>query len=504
MIRVLAVSLARHYAARPLALGLPGARAPVRLLATGATQAPEFPREFTVLEDPRVHDKSLPSFMVGTQNGFLPRQDPLVELPSRFGELEQLLNDMPVSKRNGQPGLLAQGKFGDAALKLPEYDVRDVIDNQVLSALYRDYTFAASAYLLEPCDLRYRATRDYGIGRQILPRNIAVPLSIVAQKIQAKPFMEYALSYCLFNYKRKDPKGDLSYSNLECIRSFEGSASESGFILCHVAMVAHSGPLVKESMRTLEAAEHRDRVAFNTGLRNVLNTYRIINREMEEMWKRSAPDEYLRFRTFIMGTKSQPMFPHGVIYEGVSDEPTFFRGESGANDSMVPLGDNLLELTLRMPENPLTQVLRDFRSYRPTNHREFLEHVQQRASKAGVRRFAEEDPESTALYLANVDQIRDFRHRHWQFTKKYILEHTEHPRATGGSPIVTWLPNQLSTVLRVMEEVSANINTSTLSPELKGLVEEIGKRAVAQRRVLEREVSELRKIFKDQDRADLI
>ena len=29
------------------------------------------------------------------------------------------------------------------------------------------------------------------------------------------------------------------------------------------------------------------------------------------------------------------MFPHGVIYEGVSEEPMSFRGESGANDSMV-------------------------------------------------------------------------------------------------------------------------------------------------------------------------
>lgn len=29
------------------------------------------------------------------------------------------------------------------------------------------------------------------------------------------------------------------------------------------------------------------------------------------------------------------MFPNGVIYEGVSDEPFSFRGESGANDSMV-------------------------------------------------------------------------------------------------------------------------------------------------------------------------
>jgi hypothetical protein len=55
------------------------------------------------------------------------------------------------------------------------------------------------------------------------------------------------------------------------------------------------------------------------------------------MWNRSKPQSYTTFRTFIFGITSQSMFPNGVIYEGVSDEPLSFRGESGANDSMVCL-----------------------------------------------------------------------------------------------------------------------------------------------------------------------
>ena len=53
------------------------------------------------------------------------------------------------------------------------------------------------------------------------------------------------------------------------------------------------------------------------------------------MWDKSKPKGYTTFRTFIFGITSQSMFPNGVIYEGVSDEPMSFRGESGANDSMV-------------------------------------------------------------------------------------------------------------------------------------------------------------------------
>lgn len=71
----------------------------------------------------------------------------------------------------------------------------------MLAALYRDYTFIASSYLLEPCDMKYRKDGDYGLGRDRLPANVAVPLVHVANKINAKPFMEYALSYALYNYK---------------------------------------------------------------------------------------------------------------------------------------------------------------------------------------------------------------------------------------------------------------------------------------------------------------
>jgi hypothetical protein len=54
------------------------------------------------------------------------------------------------------------------------------------------------------------------------------------------------------------------------------------------------------------------------------------------MWGNSKPAEYLSFRVFIFGITSQSMFPNGVIYEGCEDDkPLNFRGESGANDSIV-------------------------------------------------------------------------------------------------------------------------------------------------------------------------
>ena len=197
------------------------------------------------------------------------------------------------------------------------------------------------------------------------------------------------------------------------------------------------------------------------------------------MWAKSSPGSYTQFRTFIFGIQSQSMFPNGVIYEGVSKEPLSFRGESGANDSMIPLCDNLLQVS--MPSTPLTDILKDFRSYRPGNHRNFLEWVDRSSQACQLKRYALDDIETAALYVAALDQVRDFRWRHWCFAREYILKTTDYPTATGGSPIVTWLPNQLQAVLAQILEAAARC-------EKRGWLDDIVDNATAQQRKLENEV----------------
>ena len=101
-----------------------------------------------------------------------------------------------------------------------------------------------------------------------------------------------------------------------------------------------------------------------------------------------------------------------------------------------------------MPDTPLTTILQDFRSYRPGNHREFLEHVKAQSTQLSLKSYALQEDSSAALYLLALNEVRDFRWRHWCFTREYILKKTSHPVATGGSPIVTWLPNQLQAVMQ--------------------------------------------------------
>ncbi|KAL2175756.1 uncharacterized protein P884DRAFT_278907 [Thermothelomyces heterothallicus CBS 202.75] len=500
---------------------------------------------FPVLEDTRPDDRSLPAFMVSTTRGFLPRMDPIETLPPDFDALESILQRMPVKTLSGEPGLLAQGKLGETVdRELP--DLTDAIDKYkddlpLMNALYRDYSFLASAYLLEPCHERFVRGEGYGLARDVLPANIARPIAKCAALCNFKPFMEYAGSYALFNYRLVDPSKGLASDNLRLIRAFEHgldpSSSEAGFVLVHIEMVKHSGPLVAGAVACIDAcsspsssssapssSHRRSRAELNEGLRTVLAALRRVNATMETMWSRSRPADYTSFRTFIFGIASQSMFPRGVLYEGVelSDDDgdyyykdggeeqqqqqqdgrreggrrVAFRGESGANDSMIPLVDNLLSIP--MPDTPLTEILRDFRSYRPGEHRRFLEWVARAAEEGGLKAWAlgldggeeaegeveDEKRETRALWIQVLNQVRDFRWRHWCFAREYIIKRTSHPTATGGSPIVTWLPNQLAAVMDEMVRLYEQVGGAGLGAEVEDIMELVGR----QRETLRKEV----------------
>ncbi|PKS07630.1 hypothetical protein jhhlp_006236 [Lomentospora prolificans] len=459
-----------------------------------------------VLDDTYPDDTTLPAFMVSKTRGFLPRMDPITHLPDEFAQVESILNRMPVKKLDGTPGLLAEFKLGEV-VENELLDLTDAVEKYkdnlpVVNALYRDYSFLASAYLLEPCHERFVKGESYGLARDLLPAQVARPIAKCAEISGFKPWMEYAGSYALFNYRLEDPMAGLEYSNLRLIRAFEHgldpTSSEAGFVLVHVDMVKNSGPLVAGTMACLDslksASSPNQRRDFNAGLRTVLQTMRKVNSTMETMWAKSKPTSYTSFRTFIFGITSQSMFPNGVIYEGVNDnKPMSFRGESGANDSMIPLMDNLL--CVPMPDTPLTEILKDFREYRPSNHRAFLQFVKEHALEIDTKGFAlakdcevadEDVIESRELWLKVLNEVRDFRWRHWCFAREYIIKRTAHPTATGGSPIVTWLPNQLEAVLNEMINIYKEIGgKESLGEECQDIMDLVSR----QRETLRKEVA---------------
>lgn len=335
------------------------------------TRAPQNVRRFT---------KSNAASLAGSSNntsffsdmrghGFLPRLKPMAQLPSEFNALEEILQKMTFYQPDGSAtGLLAKNELRTTVQKdfpdlMAAINKVDVNDDRLNAALFRDFSFLSSAYLLEPCHLQYLNDKSYGLGSDYLPENLAVPMKALADRISyGQPLLEYHYGYSLNNWKllndsnpetlEYDPQAVLPVSkdtsiqdHIGAIRLFNGCKDESGFILVHVAIITQSHRQIQAYDTMYDGARMLNREMTNRGMRASLKALQDMYSIMSSMWNESSPKSYLNFRTFIMGiTGNDDIFPGGVLYKGVSEERLTFRGESGAQDSTLPCVDSAFGL----------------------------------------------------------------------------------------------------------------------------------------------------------------
>ena len=389
-------------------------------------------------------------FEVNHLNGFLPKKSPLAVLPERYNELQVLIDEMPIKKANGQDGLLAiEGAIEDAVKKLKNY--KDVVKNEddifINQALFRAYAFLASAYLLAPSHFSFQKTKKYGKAHKVLPSQISEPFVLVSKKLDVYPFLDYHYAYSLGNYvKIEDSKG-YEWENLAMAAKFSGMDDERGFIMLHVDINQYSPQLVGSILDFINA---KDNHGVNQSLNNCLSSMKSINERRQIMWEASRWKHYNDFRVFIMGIKgNDEIFGDGVIYEGVSKEPVQYRGQTGAQDNIIPTADIFTGVINYYPSNDLTKYLLDLRSYRPICIQNFLSDLKDEMKEnrlfSSIKKTNNE--EGLCILIQILDEIYYFRNGHWQFVQKYIMANTKYAKATGGTPIISWIPNQITAVL---------------------------------------------------------
>ena len=405
-------------------------------------------------------------FNVGSVNGFLPQHRPLQVLPATYAALQDILDKMPVQLSENEFGYLHYpNKIVEAVEQLPNYvaAVQAESDVLVLQALFRGYSFLASAFTLESSFQHYRETGHYGKARNILPIQVAQPFVAVAEKMDVYPWLDYHYAYSLGNFKKKEDAGDLAWTNLEMCVRFSGQPDEAGFIMLHVDINQHSPDLVGSVMQTLEAVAENNIKKAEEGLDWNMRTMIEMNNRRREMWKASRWQHYNDFRVFIMGVKgNEELFGDGVTYTGVWDEPKQFRGQTGAQDDIIPMEDIFSGVINYYPKNELTKYLLDLRTYRPKCIQHFfidLENEVGGIHDRGMFGYLNEQKSVIGLsrLLGILEQIYHFRNGHWQFVQKYIMANTPYAKATGGTPITSWLPNQLKAVMQQMQDVLDSI-----------------------------------------------
>jgi indoleamine 2,3-dioxygenase len=156
---------------------------------------------------------------------------------------------------------------------------------------------------------------------------------------------------------------------------------------------------------------------------------------------------YNRVRPYIHGWKGHPAYTVGLIYEGVAEyqeKPQQFRGETGAQSSILPTLDGLLGITHGQDE--LYHYLQEMRLYMPPVHREFVAYVEKTSRvRAFVQEQMSQKPELRDVYNACIDLIERFRKTHLGYAAAYIQKQHQmsegNPTAvgTGGTPFMPYL-----------------------------------------------------------------
>lgn len=385
------------------------------------------------------HTLSLGGYEISRERGFLPT-DPCKQVPESpllndlSHELPKLLSARMVRRFiDEQPSLLPS-----IPTSWREEDYR---------ATMRTLSFAGHAYIWEVQDQPAAS----------LPPQLAQPWREVASKLGRPPVLSYA-SYALDNWRRLDQAKPIQLDNIVLLQNFLGGLDEEWFVVIHIQIERQAGPGLEGLVRAITgAAEHKADEAL-LGLQALAAAQTAMRDTLLRMKERCDPYVYYtRVRPYIHGWKNSPSLPNGLLYEGVTDyggRPQQFRGETGAQSSIVPCLD--AGLGIAHAPDPLTVYLQEMRDYMPPRHRSFLEALEHAIDERGrpllsgyVRDRKLSHPDLWTAYCACVDLLAQFREIHVGYADSYI--HRQHqslasnPTAvgTGGTPFMAYLQKHL-------------------------------------------------------------
>jgi indoleamine 2,3-dioxygenase len=160
-----------------------------------------------------------------------------------------------------------------------------------------------------------------------------------------------------------------------------------------------------------------------------------MNATLARMPEQCSPEiYYAKVRPYIWGFTD-------ITYEGCFDnEPQSFRGETGAQSSIIPSIINALGI--RHKDSMLTHHLEEMKDYMPEEHLEYMDMAAKCGIKGYVLQCVTKNDNANAVRTAYndcIEQLITFRSKHFDYAVNYIEKRVENPTGTGGTPYVKWL-----------------------------------------------------------------
>ena len=268
---------------------------------------------------------------------------------------------------------------------------------------------------------------------KILPEAIAKPWVKLANKLERPPILSYG-SYCLDNWYRVDSKEDISLQNVGLITNFLGGVDEDWFVTIHVCIENAASKAVNAATKLSYLNEGNSVNDYLANLKDIVASLKEVNNIFSRMPEKCDPYIYYhRVRPFIFGTKDNPDLKKGLIYEGqFNNKPQFFRGETGAQSSIMPFLDGALGIY--HTKDHLRHYLNEMRDYMPPEHRKMIEDVE---SRSNAKTYIQQSKRLVNEYNKCLEEIRKFRALHLEFAATYIHQQSQikNPFGRGGSTI---------------------------------------------------------------------
>lgn len=290
--------------------------------------------------------------------GFLPVADPLTHLPKVFSAWENLASELPK--------LLMSNQLRQTIEKMPPFPTDKLRTVREYDRAMLILSFIGHAYVWsEQTPIK------------LLPKVLAQPWYAVAKKCGRPPVLSYA-SYALNNWRRINSELPIELGNIALLQNFHGGQDEEWFVLVHIAIEAKATPAIQSIVLAQQGIKKHDVKVVAENLQIIWRALFNICELLDRMPERCDPYIYYqRVRPYIHGWKGNLVYPQGLIYEGVSEynsQPQQFRGETGAQSTIIPALDGLLNIS---HENDLLgEYLKEMRLYMPPAHRAYLEVVE--------------------------------------------------------------------------------------------------------------------------------
>ena len=280
---------------------------------------------------------------------------------------------------------------------------------------------------------------------KILPEVVSKPWVKLSKYLGRPPILSYA-SYCLDNWYKVNQQEPISLDNVALINNFLGGVDEDWFVTIHVCIEDAASEAIDAAYKLSKLNESNNVDDFNTNLKKILKSLKNVNNIFSKMPEKCDPYIYYhRVRPYIFGTKDNPDLKKGLIYENqFNNKPQFYRGETGAQSSIIPFLDGALGIY--HSNDNLRHYLNEMRDYMPPKHRKMIEDVEKR-SKA--KDLISQSKKLMNVYNNCLEEIRKFRAMHLEYAATYIHKQAQvHNtfgtggstiRGTGGTPFMRYL-----------------------------------------------------------------